>query len=74
MVRVLGSPIRSITYGFTAWGLTMAAYRIKMPVQEYWPELFKYLFGAFILRSATCTVNDILDRDLDASVGKHRLN
>ena len=32
-----------------------------------------YLFAAFILRTAGCTWNDVIDRDLDCLVGRTRL-
>ncbi|KAK2462541.1 hypothetical protein APHAL10511_005511 [Amanita phalloides] len=51
-----------------AWGLTMAAYRVNLPLEQFWTAIFKYLFGAFIVRSSACTINDIFDRDIDASV------
>ncbi|KAL0573566.1 hypothetical protein V5O48_007526 [Marasmius crinis-equi] len=51
-----------------AWGLTMAAYSSKLPLEEYGLDLLKCLFGAFIVRSSACTINDIFDRDMDAGV------
>ncbi|KXN89207.1 4-hydroxybenzoate polyprenyltransferase, mitochondrial [Leucoagaricus sp. SymC.cos] len=53
-----------------AWGITMAAYRIKMPLQDYWRSMFECLIGAIILRTSACTVNDIFDRNLDAGVAR----
>lgn len=54
------------------WGLTMAAYSHNVPVHEYTELLLKSAFGAFIMRSSACTVNDIFDRELDASVERTR--
>ncbi|KAF8345688.1 UbiA prenyltransferase family-domain-containing protein [Amanita rubescens] len=51
-----------------SWGLTMGAYRIHLPLEQYWIEILKCLFGAFILRCTACTINDILDREVDAGV------
>lgn len=51
------------------WGVALAS--------DGWPDLRLLLllaFGAVVMRGAGCTVNDILDRDLDARVErtKHR--
>ncbi|PFH48334.1 hypothetical protein AMATHDRAFT_150105 [Amanita thiersii Skay4041] len=51
-----------------AWGLTLAAYRVNLPIELYWGNILKALFGAFILRSSACTINDIFDRKMDAGV------
>ncbi|XP_006455082.1 hypothetical protein AGABI2DRAFT_226364 [Agaricus bisporus var. bisporus H97] len=53
-----------------AWGLTMAAYRTKMPLQDYWWSMLNCTFGAIILRTSACTINDIFDRELDAGVAR----
>jgi len=52
-----------------AWGLTMAAFKINLPLASYSFEIVKCFMGAFILRSSACTVNDIIDRNMDAGVG-----
>ena len=52
-----------------AWGLTMAAFKINLPLASYSFEIAKCFMGAFILRSSACTVNDIIDRNMDAGVG-----
>lgn len=54
-----------------AWGLTMAAFTTNLQLKTYAIELSKYLFGAFILRSSGCTINDIFDRKMDAGVGEY---
>lgn len=54
------------------WGLTMAAYSRNIPLREYIELLLKSAFGAFIMRSSACTINDIFDRELDASVERTR--
>ncbi|KAF9001135.1 UbiA prenyltransferase family-domain-containing protein [Cyathus striatus] len=51
-----------------AWGLTMAAYKINLPLEEYGNDLAKCVVGAFIMRSSACTINDIFDRKMDAGV------
>lgn len=55
---------------FIAWGLTMAAFHTHAPLKYYIQSLFQYLAAAVIIRSCICTVNDIVDRDIDASVCK----
>lgn len=57
-----------------AWGLTMAAYRTDMPIKDYWWSMLNCVFGAIILRTSACTINDILDRKVDAGVGKPGLS
>ncbi|KAJ8083553.1 hypothetical protein PM082_009427 [Marasmius tenuissimus] len=51
-----------------AWGLTMAAYTIKLPLEDYSLGILQSLFGAFIVRCSACTINDIFDRHMDAGV------
>ncbi|KAG7096099.1 hypothetical protein E1B28_006775 [Marasmius oreades] len=51
-----------------AWGLTMAAYTLKLPLANYAQEFLKCIISAFIIRSSACTINDIFDRDMDAGV------
>jgi len=55
-----------------AWGLTMGAFRVGLPIGAYGLNLLNCLFGAFILRCSACTVNDIFDRNLDAGVERCR--
>ncbi|TFK75540.1 UbiA-domain-containing protein [Pluteus cervinus] len=57
-----------LTFWPSAWGLTLAAYRIDLPIDAYAWNLFRCLISAFILRSSACTVNDIFDREMDAGV------
>ena len=47
----------------------MAAFKINLPLASYSVEIVKCFMGAFILRSSACTVNDIIDRNMDAGVG-----
>jgi 4-hydroxybenzoate polyprenyltransferase len=54
-----------------AWGLTMAAFKIGLPLKTYSVQLIKCLIAAFIVRSSACTVNDIIDRRMDADVGMY---
>ncbi|RXW24603.1 hypothetical protein EST38_g1207 [Candolleomyces aberdarensis] len=55
-----------------AWGLTMAAYRTRIPLAHYGMNLLESLIAAFILRSSACTINDIFDRKVDAGVERTR--
>ena len=50
-----------------AWGAALAG---GLPQETYLVLLF--LIGAFAMRSAGCIYNDIIDRDLDASVERTR--
>ncbi|KDR76866.1 hypothetical protein GALMADRAFT_66166 [Galerina marginata CBS 339.88] len=59
-------------FGNSTWGLTMAAFSIRLPLKTYAIELLKCFIGAFILRSSACTVNDIFDRHVDAGVERTR--
>lgn len=48
----------------------MAAYTNKTPVDVVAVLLLKTIVGAFVIRGAACTVNDIFDREFDAAVGE----
>ena len=50
-----------------AWGVALAG---GFPRQAYLVLLF--LIGSFVMRSAGCVYNDIVDRDLDAGVARTR--
>jgi len=52
------------------WSLGLAAVRAAAPVDLTYTVLF--LIGAFAMRGAGCTWNDIVDRDLDARVERTR--
>ena len=49
------------------WGVTLAGGLVS-----HWPLLLWLLLGAIAMRSAGCVYNDIIDRDLDASVARTR--
>ena len=53
-----------------AWGLTMGAFRVSLPIEAYALALSKYFVSAILLRCSACTVNDIFDRHLDVGVGR----
>jgi 4-hydroxybenzoate polyprenyltransferase len=46
----------------------MAAYTTNLPLKYYTADILQCLFGAFIMRSSACTINDIFDRKVDAGV------
>ncbi|MEH3102719.1 MAG: 4-hydroxybenzoate octaprenyltransferase [Sphingomonas phyllosphaerae] len=50
-----------------AWGVALAG-----GVSERWPLLLWLLLGSIAMRGAGCVYNDIVDRDLDASVARTR--
>ncbi|KJA23750.1 hypothetical protein HYPSUDRAFT_137304 [Hypholoma sublateritium FD-334 SS-4] len=55
-----------------AWSLTMSAFRTGVNPTAYSAQLFKCYIAAFIVRSSACTVNDIVDRDMDMGVERTR--
>ena len=52
------------------WSLALAAVRAGHPVSLWYVLLF--FIGAFAMRGAGCTWNDLVDRDLDARVERTR--
>jgi len=48
----------------------MASYALSLPITT--PLMYLSLFGvgAFVMRGAGCTINDMWDRNLDKGVGK----
>lgn len=52
------------------WGITMAAYGIAAPLATTASAIALFSIGALIMRSAGCTINDILDRNLDNQVAR----
>lgn len=53
-----------------AWSITMASYALELPPS--YPLTYTALFGigAFIMRGAGCTINDMWDKNLDKAVGE----
>lgn len=51
-----------------AWGLTMAAKTLLLPIESFSMILAFGFIGASILHSAGCVWNDILDQDFDRQV------
>ena len=54
------------------WGLALA----QIAAGGGWPDLWKallFLIGAVVMRGAGCTLNDIVDRDIDDKVERTRM-
>lgn len=52
------------------WGITMAAYGIGAPITTTLKVVTLFSIGALVMRGAGCTINDLLDRDLDNQVAR----
>lgn len=52
------------------WGITMAAYSVAAPLTTTLSAVALFTIGAFVMRGAGCTINDILDRNLDNQVAR----
>lgn len=52
------------------WSITMAAYMTTAPLLSTIYMLTVFSVGAFVMRGAGCTINDIWDRDLDNKVAR----
>lgn len=52
------------------WGITMASYGILAPLSTLLGAIFLFSVGALVMRGAGCTINDILDRNLDNKVAR----
>jgi 4-hydroxybenzoate polyprenyltransferase len=53
------------------WSTGLAAVSAGHPYPNPW-HVFLFFVGAFVMRGAGCTWNDIIDRDLDAKVARTR--
>jgi 4-hydroxybenzoate polyprenyltransferase len=53
------------------WSAGLAAVAAGHPYPNPW-HVFLFFVGAFVMRGAGCTWNDIIDRDLDARVARTR--
>jgi len=53
------------------WSAGLAAVSAGHPYPNPW-HVFLFFVGAFVMRGAGCTWNDIVDRDLDAKVARTR--
>jgi 4-hydroxybenzoate polyprenyltransferase len=53
-----------------AWSITMASYALNLPITTPLTYLILFGVGAFVMRGAGCTINDMWDRNLDKGVGE----
>jgi 4-hydroxybenzoate polyprenyltransferase len=53
------------------WGSMMAAYALRLPVATLVHVIPLLWLGCALLHSAACTINDILDREVDRLVGRY---
>jgi hypothetical protein len=56
---------------YLAWSITMAAYALHAPLSLTAANIALFGVGAFIMRGAGCTINDLWDKNLDKLVGKY---
>ncbi len=54
------------------WGLALAQIAAGGGLPDLW-KAFLFLIGAIVMRGAGCTLNDIVDRDIDDKVERTRL-
>lgn len=59
-----------LLYTPCTWAILMAAYASSAPVSHTVTTLALFGVGSIVMRGAGCTINDILDRDLDNKVGR----
>ncbi|KAF8312876.1 4-hydroxybenzoate polyprenyl transferase [Clavulina sp. PMI_390] len=73
MLARLDKPIGTLLlYYPCTWGLLMSSYALhSAPLVPLW-YLTLFGTGAFIMRGAGCTINDLWDRDLDRAVARTR--
>ncbi|MCO5566322.1 hypothetical protein L7F22_019999 [Adiantum nelumboides] len=55
------------------WSLTLAAHSLHLPPSTLVWNTLLFGTGAFIMRGAGCTINDLWDRKLDAQVERTKL-
>lgn len=67
----LDKPIGTwLLYTPCTWAITMAAYTTSAPPLQTVSMLALFGIGSIIMRGAGCTINDILDRNMDNKVGR----
>lgn len=52
------------------WGLAMAAYKVKAPLNDLAFQSTVFAFGATLLHSTACVINDTCDVDFDRQLGR----
>ncbi|CAG8570937.1 420_t:CDS:2 [Acaulospora morrowiae] len=55
-----------------AWSITMASYHAHLPITKTIYMMMLFGTGAFIMRGAGCTINDLWDRNIDKMVERTR--
>ena len=55
-----------------AWSISMASFSLSVPYQFAFTQLALFGTGAFLMRGAGCTINDLWDRKLDSQVERTR--
>ncbi|KAJ7776146.1 UbiA prenyltransferase family-domain-containing protein [Mycena metata] len=69
LTRLHKFPLGSIlVFWPSAWGLTMAAYSVRLPVHSLIIQTIMFAIGSTLLHTAACILNDICDRDFDRKV------
>ncbi|KAI0657003.1 UbiA prenyltransferase [Cubamyces menziesii] len=70
----LHKPVMGNTLMFwpCAWGLTMAARAVHLPLPIFAAKLAVFAIGSFLLHSSACVLNDICDVDFDRQVERTR--
>ncbi|KAI7900577.1 UbiA prenyltransferase family-domain-containing protein [Cokeromyces recurvatus] len=56
-----------------AWGISMAAYKTGASFMDTANMIALFGAGAFIMRGAGCTINDLWDRDIDNKVDRTKI-
>lgn len=65
----LEKPVGSwLLYTPCTWAITMAAYQTAAPLSSTLYMLGVFGVGSLVMRGAGCTINDMLDKDLDSRV------
>jgi 4-hydroxybenzoate polyprenyltransferase len=65
----LDKPIGTwLLYSPCTWAISIAAYQTSAPITQTVWTLALFGVGSIIMRGAGCTINDLLDRNLDSQV------
>ncbi|RUS17507.1 hypothetical protein BC937DRAFT_89900 [Endogone sp. FLAS-F59071] len=69
----LDKPIGTwLLYWPCAWSITMASYHAHLPITQTAYMLGIFGIGSMIMRGVACTINDIVDSDIDRKVERTR--
>lgn len=69
-VRQLCSQPWVTSFTFAAWSLTLAAHTLAVPLPSLLFNLAIFAAGAFVMRGAGCTINDMWDSKMDRMVSR----